>query len=566
MEDKKMDNGKKNISQEKKLKSLVRQGEIAIALGVLLLILFTLSSIYAQSINSAQVDAALALNQYRLGSKALTYAVQSYAVSGDSRYYDDYMNELNVDQNRDKALATLESLDIRDSEWELINQIADLSNGLVPLEEEAMEDVAAGNLEAAVDSVFSKQYEDTIVTINDTTETLVETVVNRFNRQQTIACFFQYLMEVLFVIALGFILVAFINIVKFAGYELIRPIKLVSKEMETLAQGDFDGEMTLEPDESEVGKMIESIAFMKKNMRNMVTEISDVLEEMGGGNFNVELKQEYVGKFSDIKESINKIQSEMRHALQTIKDVSDMIDSGAQQLSCAALELATGCTEQTGEVSDLVEIFDGVAENMQQNVNESNKSVQITDHAVQTMEETNHRMQELKEAINEINRCSEQINTIIGDIDAIAFQTNLLALNAAIEAARAGAAGKGFAVVAAQVKNLAQESSEAAGRTTQLIETTVKAVEKGSRIANATEENMTEVTVGVRDAASKMREIADKLNNDVSSINQVKNNLDHVSSVVENNSATSQETSAISQEQRNQVETMVNLMNKFHLK
>jgi methyl-accepting chemotaxis protein len=565
MEDKKMGNGKKNISQEKRLKLLVRQGEIAIALGVLLLILFTLSSIYAQSINSAQVDATLALNQYRLGSKALTYAVQSYAVSGDSKYYDDYMNELNVDQNRDKALATLESIDIRDSEWELINQIADLSNGLVPLEEEAMEDVAAGNLDAAVDSVFSKQYEDTIVTINNTTETLVETVVNRFNRQQDIACFFQYLLEVLFVIALGFILVAFIKIVKFAGYELIRPIRLVSKEMETLAHGDFDSEMTLEPDDSEVGKMVGAIAFMKENMRNMVTEISDALEEMGGGNFNVELKQEYVGKFSDIKDSINKIQSEMRHTLLTIKDVSDMIDSGAQQLSCAATELATGCTDQTGEVSDLVEIFDGVAENMLENVNESNKSVQITDHAVQTMEETNHRMQELKEAINEINRCSEQINTIIGDIDAIAFQTNLLALNAAIEAARAGAAGKGFAVVAAQVKNLAQESSEAAGRTTQLIETTVRAVEKGSRIANATEENMTEVTVGVRDAASKMREIADKLNNDVSSINQVKENLDHVSSVVENNSATSQETSAISQEQRNQVETMVNLMNKFHL-
>jgi hypothetical protein len=34
---------------------------------------------------------------------------------------------------------------------------------------------------------------------------------------------------------------------------------------------------------------------------------------------------------------------------------------------------------------------------------------------------------------------------------------------------------------------------------------------------------------------------------------------------VENNSATSQQTSAVSQEQRSQVETMVNLMNNFHL-
>jgi methyl-accepting chemotaxis protein len=189
----------------------------------------------------------------------------------------------------------------------------------------------------------------------------------------------------------------------------------------------------------------------------------------------------------------------------------------------------------------------------------------MADHAVDTLGEANRKMQELKKAIDDINKCSEQINTIIGDIDNIASQTNLLALNAAIEAARAGEAGKGFAVVAEQVKNLAQESSQAAGRTTKLIETTVEAVEKGALIADATEENMTEVTEGVREAADKMREISEKLNRDASSINQVKEDLGHVSSVVENNLATSEETSAISQEQRSQVEAMVQLMDKFHL-
>jgi methyl-accepting chemotaxis protein len=300
-------------------------------------------------------------------------------------------------------------------------------------------------------------------------------------------------------------------------------------------------------------------------MRSMVTEISDVLEEMGDGNFNVELKQEYVGKFSDIRDSIHEIQNQMRSALLTIKDVSIKMDSGAEQLAYAAEELAGGCTDQTGEIENLVGIFDDLVMNMQQSVDESNKTVLLADHAMETLGETNDKMQELKNAIGEINKCSEQISTIIGDIDDIASQTNLLALNAAIEAARAGEAGKGFAVVADQVKTLAQESSEAAGRTTKLIETTVETVEKGTQIANATEANMAEVTAGVRDAAEKVREIADKLNRDASSIHEVKENLGHVSSVVENNSATSEETSAISQEQRDQVEAMVKLMNNFKL-
>ncbi len=195
----------------------------------------------------------------------------------------------------------------------------------------------------------------------------------------------------------------------------------------------------------------------------------------------------------------------------------------------------------------------------------ASKSVDIAARAGETLQTGNDKMNELKEAISEISTCSEQIRTIISDIEDIASQTNLLSLNAAIEAARAGEAGKGFAVVAEQVKNLAEESAKAAGRTTNLIETTIEAVDKGIFIANETAGNMAEVMEGAKEATQKMNQIANMLNKDVEHMHELNNNIAQVSSVVDNNSATSEETAAVSQEQMAQVETMVSLIEKFEI-
>lgn len=558
----------KGITGNGQMAKLQRQRKhmfISAGIGMLLLLLFMTSNFFLSSMSSSKQDVIIALNQYRLGSKTLTYAVQSYAVSGDMKHYDDYMRELNEDKNRDKALAVLEANNITEEEWAGIHRIAELSNGLVPLEENAMEYARAGDTEMAVSQVFSQEYEDTIREINALSDETINQIITRMERNQNIVQIIQIVLEILFFVALAVMIMQTTSIIRFARKELLVPIEKVSQQMSAIAQGDFSTELDLAQDDSEVGSMVGSIAFMKKNIRSMIGEISDVLELMGNGNYNVSMQQEYVGEFCKIQESFRLIAEKMRDTLRTIRQVSGQVDSGASQLSSAAYNLAEGSTDQAGHVSTLLTIAEDMESSMAESVEAATASVKLASLAGETLQTGNEKMMELKEAIGEINRCSEQIKTIIGTIDGIATETNLLSLNASIEAARAGEAGRGFAVVADQVKNLAEESAKATGRTTNLIETTIEAVNRGITIADETAENMQRVMSDAEAAIEKMGQVASMLEKDMGYMRQIGGSIAQVSSVVDNNSATSQETAAVSQEQKAQVETLVSLIDKFEI-
>ena len=475
------------------------------------------------------------------------------------------MEELNESKNREKARNELKKINITTDEWKCLDEIATLSEGIVPIEKKAIESASNGDTEGACAYVFSEEYENTVSEISARTDEVIKKIQDRKNSNRKIFSLITICIQIIFIGSFIFVVYEILAIIRFARGELLEPVKKVSAQMGELANGNFKAALDMQEDNSEVGSMVSAINFMKHNITSMVKEISDILEQMSNGSYNINIKQEYVGEFKEIKDSFISIKEKMKETILTIREVSDHIDKGSEQLSCAAEDLAEGCTAQAVQVSELVNVVRGMAESMEDSAIAASKSVDIAARAGETLQTGNDKMNELKEAISEISTCSEQIRTIISDIEDIASQTNLLSLNAAIEAARAGEAGKGFAVVAEQVKNLAEESAKAAGRTTNLIETTIEAVDKGIFIANETAGNMAEVMEGAKEATQKMNQIANMLNKDVEHMHELNNNIAQVSSVVDNNSATSEETAAVSQEQMAQVETMVSLIEKFEI-
>lgn len=552
-------------SQIARLKKIAKETKVSLVIGIVLLILFFLSMVNFAVESGHQIDCTMYLNQYRLGSKALTSAVRCYAVTGNKMYYDAYMQELEVDKNRDIAWAGLEANNLTAKEWDTLKEIASLSNGLVPLEENAMASVTAGDLKSAADFVFGEEYNDTAATISSLTDDLITQVQDRLKGRKNAMLILQTLCAALFLFSFIKMARQCTKTVGFANKELLHPIVKVSDQMKVLASGNLHTDLNLAADDSEVGRMVDDITTMKDILVGIIEEIGFALEQMGQGNYKVSIEREYVGEYIQIEQSLKKIIEEMRVAIGDISTATQEIDSGAGQLAQAATDLADSCTSQACQVSDMVSQITQLRESISYNEKEAEEAVKISNLASSTLVAAGEKMSELDTAMNEINECSRQINVVTSSISELADEIEMLSLNASIESARAGEAGRGFAVVAEQVKKLAEASLEAAGQTSELIERTTQAVDAGMRIAKESAECMEDVQMGAEETASRINGIVEKLKSEVDSIVHINDGINVIAGLVDNNSATSQETAAIGEELKSQVDSMVDLMGRFRI-
>ena len=292
---------------------------------------------------------------------------------------------------------------MKESEWQLLDEIAALSDGLVPLEEAAIADVDACKMLAAQAKVFGDEYCATVDQINAKTENAINVIQTRFQNRVNRWIFIQFMEMIVFAISFVYIMRQFMSVIKFSEKELLLPIEKVSEEMKNLANGDFTQVLDLKEDESEVGIMVSSIATMKKNNRDMINEISLVLGAMGEGDYQFELKEKYVGAFVEIKDSIEKIGGKMRSTLLTMREVTQQIDSGAEQLSCAAQDLAEGTTKQAMQVSDLVDVVETMTCSMEEVIVNVKAATEKMDQIAEMLHEDVEHMHNVNSSILEVS-------------------------------------------------------------------------------------------------------------------------------------------------------------------
>ena len=330
---------------------------------------------------------------------------------------------------------------------------------------------------------------------------------------------------------------------------ITEPIEQIETAVASLRKGELSNvEMLTYESEDELGDTIRNLKEAIGILAGYVSEISVEVKAIAQGDLtkNGDDITDFLGDFSELKESLLYILKRFNSTLTEISDLAEQVSSNASQVENASKSLADGATEQAGVIEELNATIDTVVNLAADTAKETQSASARVKASANKANEEKEKMNDLLMEMEHITDISKEIGNIITDIENIASQTNLLSLNASIEAARAGEAGKGFAVVADQIGKLAADSAKSAVNTRDLIDKTLVEIEKGNTITRTTADAFNQIITDMESFAEIAENTMEKADSQAESLEQVGQGIEQLSGVVQGNAASSEENTAIS--------------------
>lgn len=547
---------------------LILNGISILTLVFLVFSLLSYSGITNQlnSANEERFELTYNANRFMDGSAYLTNEVRAFAATGMQEHYDNYWREVNELQNRDKGVAALQEIGITDQEQDMIDRMSTLSNELVPLEDEAMKEVQAGEREKAIDYVYGTEYGTSIARINEIKEEFLDALDGRSLEQirnlESRADYIRMTMIAAFVMV-G--VVTILNIVV-TRIHIMRPVIAVKNQMGEISRGNLSAEFALESNTSEIGMLVESIHETRRELKKYIQDINYILAQMAQGNMNLSVGNDYLGEFAPIQAAMGQILDALNGALSGINATAEQVSEESEQMASDAQTLSSGSVEQAAAVQELSASVQDISRQVDQTSEDAGNARKASEEAAAQLQICGQKMEALTAAMDDISKSSQQIGGIIKTIEDIAFQTKILALNASVEAARAGEAGRSFSVVADEVQSLANKSAVSAHDITQLIESSVSLVAYGASLSADT----TKALAGVISSAEKSTEIVERIAGSAEgqalSLKQLTLGMEQISEVVQTNAATAEKSAASAKELNDQAEELKLSVQRFRLR
>ena len=505
-------------------------------------------------------------NRFMNGSAYLTNEVRAFAATAEQTHYDNYWNEVNQLKNREIGVAAMQEIGITQEEQAMIDEMASLSNALVPLEEESMTKVQEGKIQEAIDYVYGEEYNESIAKINALKEQFLDALDDR--SLSSIELLEKEVDKIRVQMIIALIVVGIIQLLNIiiTRVQILRPVLVVRNQMGEISQGNLSAEFPLESNTSEIGMLVESIHETKRELKKYIHDIDAILAQMADGNMDMPVGNDYRGEFRPIQDAMRQILDSLNDALSQINLTAEQVSEQSRKMASDAQTLSSGAVQQASAVEELSSSIQEISTQVERTSEDANNAREASGTAMGYLKECDQKMGDLMSAMEDISKASNRIGGIIKTIEDIAFQTNILALNASVEAARAGEAGKGFAVVADEVRSLANKSSESAHSITEMIEDSIKLVEYGTSLSTDASNVLGTVVVGAKEATSLMVRIAESAMLQSESLKQLTLGMEQISEVVQMNATTAEQSALSAGQLYNEAEELKVSVHQFKLR
>jgi len=347
---------------------------------------------------------------------------------------------------------------------------------------------------------------------------------------------------------------------------IVTNITLVNQFATAIVQGDLSKSIVVRS-KDEFGQMTENLNTMIKNFKGIIEGIAYSSQHLASSAEELTASADEGSRTTEqIVYSIQEVSNGVRQKLTSVDDTarSAQIVSEHMHSITQDIHMVTAGSVTTAE--------------------KAATGNNVVKKAVDEMQAISSKVAEAADVVNSLGVKSGEIGEIVALITNIAAQTNLLALNAAIEAARAGEQGRGFAVVADEVRKLAEQSSEAAGKISELVgeiqkETTkavktmndgTAAVQDGITMVNSAGGAFQDILQGVNDFSRQAQAVADVVekvgvstDTIVSSIMEVANIPKEIAGSLESVAAGAEEQSASMEEIRKAAISLAQMATDF---
>ncbi|WP_274309793.1 methyl-accepting chemotaxis protein [Solibacillus daqui] len=333
------------------------------------------------------------------------------------------------------------------------------------------------------------------------------------------------------------------------------PIKEVVKRITAMADGDMSLPPLKQKTQDEIGLLVQSTNTMNGKLHDLLSTIHGVSANVAASS--EELAQSAVG-VKDGSQQIAMTMTDLAEGSESqassASDLANMMESFKVNVQ-QATEQGTTMAKGSLTVLQLTETGQGL-------MNASTQQMYTIDRIVQ----------EAVSKVEGLNSQSQEISKLVEVIDGIANQTNLLALNAAIEAARAGEQGKGFAVVADEVRKLAEQVSlsvtdissivtriqSETTNVTMSLQTGYDEVKKGTAQITETGETFNTISTAVNRMSMTIQSITENLLGISTTTEQINRSIDEIAAITQESAAGVEQTTATIEETAGTMEEIAN--------